>query len=76
MFVKFITYWWPVLVTFVVIIMQAHVSLKWQLWRSFGITILFTIFTFYVASFFNLVFILVITCIVFWVLSAAVYYQR
>lgn len=71
-----ITYWWPVLVAIAFILLQAFVGFKYKVKLSFALTILFTVFTFFVSTFFNLVIIHVFLCVLFWSLSFLTYFQR
>ncbi|KGR74320.1 hypothetical protein CD29_18805 [Ureibacillus manganicus DSM 26584] len=76
MLIKSITYWWPVLVAIAYIPLMALVGFEYKVKLSFALTSIFTGFTFFVATFFNLVAIHIMLCVLFWVLSFAVYFQR
>ncbi|CAM5215607.1 hypothetical protein UACE39S_02506 [Ureibacillus acetophenoni] len=76
MLIGFITYWWPIILTVVFITIQAMVSMKrWVVW-SFVLSLLFTAFTIFAFSFFNLVVILVFVCFISWAIPLVTYFTR
>ncbi|RNC97472.1 hypothetical protein [Lysinibacillus halotolerans] len=76
MLVNSIIYWWPILIAIVFIVFQAMVSIKRRVLWSLVLSTLFTGFTLFAFSFFNLVVILVFFCVISWAISLVTYFTR
>lgn len=71
-----LSFWWPVIVSFFVLIVQIDWCYKKKLLPYVVMTIVYTAFVFYAASFFDLVIILLLVYVYVWLLSFSVYYSE
>lgn len=67
-----VMFWWPILISFIFIILQAEASIKKNFLFSVLITIFYTIFV--VVTSFELYYFLIIICMFFWLISISVYF--